>query len=97
MILNSNCHHLIFSYFDDLILIMLIYYNFDDLIHRETNVFTANKKVQSLEEKKKKHGALIDLRATAAGKKTLADLCTGMSKKARFRLHENISGSEDVG
>ena len=59
----------IYSNFDDLILIMLIYYNFDDLIHRETNVCTANKKVHSLEKKKKKHGALIDLRATAAGKK----------------------------
>ena len=77
MIIYSNFDDLIlimliYSNFDDLILIMLIYYNFDDLIHRETNVCTANKKVHSLEkEEEEKHGALIDLRATAAGKNNI--------------------------
>ena len=72
ILIYSNFHNLIliiliYSNFDDLILIMLIYYNFDDLIHQETNVCTANKKVHSLGEEEE-HGALIDLRATAAGK-----------------------------
>ena len=43
---------------------MIIYSNFDDLI---LIIYNATKKVHSLS---KWHGALIDLRAIAAGKKT---------------------------